>query len=255
MKARLLLPLTALLLCRLPASAAPPALPPAPAAAPPVRLPPAPPAPAPPSVSAARPPGRVQGRVSAIDPIKRTLTVDPRGAAAPVTVTLAPDAKVLLAAAGTLASLKVGDRIAAYGTVTPDAPVLTTDRIVVLPAQVPGVGRRTATSTTGFHPKRVEGTITALAPALMLTTAGHVAVTVTPGPRVRVETATAGTLADIRVGQTVTLQMSPAATAALPVASEVRVMPARVKGNRGTKKGTTPNAPSVPLAPLPISAP
>lgn len=240
-KRRLTLPLIALALCPLPALAAPPAaypaLPPAPAAAPPPAVPQPMPAIAP-SAPAAKPAKapRLQGRVTAVDTAKRTITVDPRGAAGPVTMTLAPDAKIYAAGTGTMASLKAGDYITAYGQATPDAPALSTDRIAVLPA--PAM-RKKAKRNAGFHPRRVEGTITAVTPTLSLLTPGGVTVAVTTTDATRVETLMPGTLATVAVGANINAQVSGDPVS--PVASEVYVQPARSgkggggKGKRGKK--------------------
>ncbi len=245
MKPHLFVPLTALLLCPLSAGAAQtapayPALPPVSTAAP-----------APPAAHAgAGNADHVQGRVTAVDTVKRTFTVQPRGAAAPITVLLAPEARVLVTGAGTTASLKVGDRVAAYGTATPDAPTLSSDRIVVLPAEPVRANGRAPKRAAGFHPKRVEGTITTLTPALTLTTPGNVVVTVTLAPTARVETLTTGSLTDVGVGETVEARVTGGMAA--PTALEVRVLPARARGGRGKKRGAGLGA---AIAPLPISTP
>jgi len=235
MKPHLFVPLTALLLCPLSAGAAQtapayPALPPVSTAAP-----------APPAAHAgAGNADHVQGRVTAVDTVKRTFTVQPRGAAAPITVLLAPEARVLVTGAGTTA----------YGTATPDAPTLSSDRIVVLPAEPVRANGRAPKRAAGFHPKRVEGTITTLTPALTLTTPGNVVVTVTLAPTARVETLTTGSLTDVGVGETVEARVTGGMAA--PTALEVRVLPARARGGRGKKRGAGLGA---AIAPLPISTP
>ncbi len=243
MNPRLLVSLTALLLCPVGAAVAQTA--PASPAAPPAAVS----TPAPARVRAGQA-NRVQGRVTAIDTAKRTFTVDPRGAAAPVTVSLASDARFLLSGIGTAASLNVGDHVAAYGTATPDAPTLLADRIAVLPAQTVRASKGAPKRNAGFHPKRVEGTITTVTPALTLTTPGGVLVTVTLAPTARVETMTPGSLADMTVGQTVDARV--AGDPAAPIASEVRILPARAHAARGKKRGARVGA---PLATTPLTTP
>ncbi len=229
MKPTALTPLAALLLCPLTsvhAQTPPTPAPPAPAVAP-----------APPRHA----PDRLQGHVITADAARRTISLEHHGDV-PVTVTVAPNAKIYVQGAGTVDALRVGNRVNAYGQATPDAPTLTADRITVLPSAPPRSAGKAANRTTGFHPHRVEGTITATSPALTLTTAGGITVTVTTTPTTRVETSTPGSFADIAPGRVVQVRVTGDPSA--PVTSEVQVQSEHGGGRHTPRK--TPDAPNAP---------
>jgi len=184
---------------------------------------------------------RLQGHVIIADAMRRTISLEDHGGT-PVTVTIAPDAKIYVQGIGTVDALRVGDRINAYGQATPEAPTLTADRITVLPAAPPRPAGKAAKRTAGFHRNHVEGIVATTAPALTLTTPGSVTVTVTTTPTTRVETITPGSFADIAPGRVVQVRVSGDPSA--PVASEVQVRPEHAgSGHTRHLKATTLNAP------------
>lgn len=217
-----------------------------------------PPVPLTPPVAAAAPAAKrnnanVQGKVSAVDTTKNTITLGGRGG--DTSYTLAPDAKVYVSQPAALTDIKTGDTISAYApNIEKGAATVAADRLVIAPPAA-ATGRKPG-KNAGFHRNRVEGVVAATTPALTITTAGGATVTVTTTADTKVSRESPGTLAAILVGAVV--QGRTNGDAASPQVTELRVIPAN-QGRRGggrqgrkAKAGATPDAavtPTTPTAP------
>lgn len=183
---------------------------------------------------------RLQGKVSAMDAAKRTLTVTTRRDPAGTTVTLAPDAKVYTQQPATMADLKTGDKVTAFGKdITAGATTLDATRLLILPATGAGAGKKKPAGQAGYRKNSVDGAVASTAPSLTITTPGGVTVTVKTTAGTKVARTAAGALGDITVGTTVQVRMGGSETA--PTATEVRVMPANGNRRAGGKKRTRTN--------------
>ncbi len=197
----------------------------------------------------------IQGKVSAVDATKNTVTLSGRRGATDTTYTLAPDAKVYVSQPAALSDIKVGDTINAYAAdVTKGATTVDADRIVIAPAAA-AMGRKPG-KNAGYHGKRVEGVVAATTPALTITTAGGVTVTVTTTADTKVTREAPGTLAAVLVGANVQGRASDVSDTTL---SELRVMPAN-NGRRGGarrqgRKAKAGAAPANDLMPATPAAP
>ncbi len=187
----------------------------------------------------------VGGKVSAMDAAKRTLTItshrDPTG----VTVTVAPNARVMMTKPAVLADIKTGDAIVAFaqgGDIAPGAASIDAQRVMLLP-MLPPMHKGKDGHDPGFARNRVQGTVAATAPALTLTTPGGATVTINTTDKTRVEQTTMGTLNDIAVGTNVQARVTGDPSTLM--ATEVRVMPAR-GGEGHPHGGAAPNGAATP---------
>jgi hypothetical protein len=218
-------------------------------------------APAPPEIPVAPMPAKraaqVQGQVTAVDLTKRTVTVTERRGGTIATVTLSPDAKVVMTHPASISDIKTGDVVEVYASsLTSGATTVTADRIVIV---LPGVPHGKPGPNAGYHPRYVQGTVATTGPALTMTTPGGVTVTVTPAAGAPVTKLVEGSLTDIAVGTNI--QARTKGDAASPTATEVRIMPAggarRAGGRRrrnapvdaGAPVTTTPAVPETPATP------
>lgn len=198
---------------------------------------------------------RVQGKVTAIDAAKRTLTVTTRRDPVGVTMTVAPDAKIYVQRPTTLADLKTGDKITAYGrNITASATTLDATRLLILPPSGANAGKKQSAAQAGYRKNSVDGAVASTTPALTITTPGGVTVTVKTTADTKVAETVAGAFSDITVGTTV--QARTGGDAMAPTATEVRVTPANAnaKGRAGGKKRNRKNA-GAPAAPATPAAP
>lgn len=182
---------------------------------------------------------QVQGKVSAVDTTKRTITVTNRRDPIGVTVTLAPDAKINTQKPATLADLKTGDRVTVYGrNITAGATTVQATRLLLFPVNAVHLGKKKPGPQAGYRKNSVEGAVATPAPALTITTPGGITVSVQTTADTKVAQTSPGVLSDIAVGNTVQIRTNGDATA--PTATEVSVVPANANANRraGGKKRT-----------------
>lgn len=194
---------------------------------------------------------QANGKVTAVDTAKRTITITSRRNPDATTLTLAADAKVYVQQPATLADVKAGDRIDAYGTATPTSTSVDANRLVILTPAPADAGKRKPNAKAGFRKNRVEGTVTATTPALTITTPGGVTLTVKTTDATKVARTVAGTLSDVAVGATVQARTSGEGTSL--TASEVRVMPANAKRRGGGKKRARQGAQTTAPAAVPVT--
>jgi len=201
---------------------------------------------------------RLQGKVSAMDAAKRTLTITTRRDPVGTTVTVAPDAKILTQQPATMADVKVGDKITAFGqNITSGVTTLDATRLLILPAAGANAGKKKPAAQAGYRKNSVDGVVASTTPALTMTTPGGVTVTVKTTPETKVAKTATGTLSDVTVGATVQVRTNGSETS--PTATEVRVTPANAnaKGRAGAKKRNRKNAgaPVAATAPVTPAAP
>lgn len=206
-------------------------------------------APAPAVVPAApvanRPNNNVQGKVSAVDVTKNTVTVSGRRGAADTTYTLAPGAAVYVSQPAAVTDIKTGDTINAYAQdIAKGATTVAADRIVIAPAAA--TAARKPGKNAGFHRNRVEGVVAATTPGLTMTTAGGVTVTVTTTAETKVTREVPGTLAAVLVGANI--QGRTNGDTANPQLTELRVMPANEGRRAGGRQGRKAKAGATPAA-------
>ncbi|MDQ2687336.1 MAG: hypothetical protein M3Y28_05660 [Armatimonadota bacterium] len=194
---------------------------------------------------------QVQGKVSAVDTTKRTITVTTRRDPVGVTVTLAPDAKINTQKPAMLADLKTGDKVTVYGrNITAGATTVQATRLLLFPVNAARVGKKKPGPQAGFHKTSIEGAVATTAPTLTITTPGGITVSVQTTPDTKVAQTAPGVLSDITVGTTVQIRTNGDATA--PTGTEVSVMPANANANRRTggkkrtRKQTPVTTPAVP---------
>ena len=193
---------------------------------------------------------RLQGKVTAVDTAKRTVTVSGRRDPVAVTVTLAPDATIYVQQPATLADLKTGDKVTVYGKdIAAGATTVPATRLLVLPAADAKAGKKKAGAQAGYHKNSVDGAVASTTPALTITTPSGVTVTVQTTPATTVARTVTGALSDITVGTTV--QVRTNGDEAAPTATEVRVTPAKAKATRraGGKKRNR----KADIAPIPVT--
>lgn len=181
---------------------------------------------------------RLQGKVTAIDTAKRTITVSTRRDPVGVTATLTADAKVYVQRPAVLTDLKAGDKVTVYGRdIAAGATTVPATRLVIQAAGA-DAGKKKTAAQTGYHKNSVDGAVASTAPALTVTTPGGVTVTVQTTADTKVAKVVLGTLSDVTVGTTV--QVRTTGDAAAPTATGITVTPASAGANRraGGKKRT-----------------
>lgn len=179
----------------------------------------------------------LQGRVTALDLTKSTMTVTNRKDPAGTALTLSPTVKVTVTQPAMVGDIKVSDSIEAFGAVTPGATTISANRIAI---QQPAARHHKAKANAGYHKNGVQGVVATTTPALTITTPGGTTVTVNTMPATQVSKVVAGTTSDIAIGKTV--QVRTTGTAPALTATEVRVLPAakhkggkKHKGHHGRK--------------------
>lgn len=197
---------------------------------------------------------QVQGKVSAVDTTKRTLTVTTRRDPVGVTVTLAPDAKINTQKPATLADLKTGDMVTVYGqNITAGATTVQASRVLLFPVNAARMGKKKPGPQAGYRKNSIDGAVATPAPSLTITTPGGVTVSVQTTADTKVVQTAPGVLSDIPVGTTV--QIRTDGNAAAPTATEVSVMPANANANRraGGKKRTRKGGQRPVATPAPVT--
>jgi hypothetical protein len=172
------------------------------------------------------------GTVTAVDATTHAVTVTRKDTTS--TFTLDPAVEVVTIATGTVANIKVDDRVrvTSASDIEEGASAVTATKIDILAPAKPkakGKGNAKPDAKASTH---VDGVVTTLSP-LTIKTDADASVAVTTSVDTIVHYPTPGTVADIVVGARLVVEAKP--EAAGPVAVRVEIAPAPDKGAKGVK--------------------